>query len=81
MDTQTIINLAGGATLAALGWFARQVWDAVAELRKQIHQIEVELPSHYVRRDEFTDFAREIRDISKQIFDRISSLEQRKADR
>lgn len=81
MDTQTIINLTGGAILAALGWFARQVWDAVAELRKQIHQIEVELPSHYVRRDEFTDFAREIRDISKQIFDRISSLEQRKADR
>jgi hypothetical protein len=81
MDTQTIINLAGGAILAALGWFARQVWDAVAELRKQIHQIEVELPSHYVRRDEFTYFAREIRDISKQIFDRISSLEQRKADR
>jgi hypothetical protein len=81
VDTQTIINLTGGAILAALGWFARQVWDAVAELRKQIHQIEVELPSHYVRRDEFTDFAREIRDISKQIFDRISSLEQRKADR
>ena len=81
MDTQTIINLAGGAILAALGWFARQVWDAVAELRKQIHTIEVELPSHYVRRDEFTEFAREIRDISKQIFDRISSLEQRKADR
>ena len=81
MDTQTIINLAGGAVLAALGWFARQVWDAVSELRKQIHIIEVELPSHYVRRDEFTEFAREIRDISKQIFDRISSLEQRKADR
>jgi hypothetical protein len=81
MDTQTIINLAGGAILAALGWFARQVWDAVSELRKNIHQIEVELPSNYVRRDEFTDFAREIRDISKQIFDRISNIEQRKADR
>ena len=81
MDTQSLINLAGGAALAALGWFARQVWDAVAELRKDVHQIEVELPSHYVRRDEFTEFAREIRDISKQIFDRISSLEQRKADR
>jgi uncharacterized damage-inducible protein DinB len=81
VDTQSLINLAGGAALAALGWFARQVWDAVAELRKDVHQIEVELPSHYVRRDEFTEFAREIRDISKQIFDRISSLEQRKADR
>jgi hypothetical protein len=81
VDTQSLINLAGGAALAALGWFARQVWDAVGELRKDVHQIEVDLPSHYVRRDEFTEFAREIRDISKQIFDRISSLEQRKADR
>lgn len=81
MDTQTIINLSAGTVLAAIGWFARQLWDAVSELRRQLHQIEVELPSHYVRRDEFADALREIRDISKQIFDRISSLEQRKADR
>lgn len=81
MDLQTIINLAGGAVLAAIGWFARQIWEAVESLRKDVHQIEVDLPSHYVRRDEFTDAVREIRDISKQIFDRISSLEQRKADR
>lgn len=81
MDTQTIINFALGSLLALVGWLARQLWDAVERLRVDIHELEVELPSRYVRREEFSDGIKEIKDLCRQIFDKVDSLEKRKADK
>jgi len=52
MDDQAIINLIVGAVLSVLGWFARQLWDAVQDLKKDVKQIEVDLPTHYVRKED-----------------------------
>lgn len=81
METQTLINGAIWIAIGIGGWFAREVWGAVKELQKDIHQIEIDLPSHYIRRDEFQDGLREIKDICRQIFDKVDSLEKRKADK
>jgi hypothetical protein len=50
MDWQNIINLALGTFIGAVGWFARQVWDSVQNLKQDIKQIEIDLPTHYVRK-------------------------------
>lgn len=71
METQTLINLAAGAALAAIGWFARQIWEAVNELRRDVHSIEVELPKSYIRRDEFAESMREVKAMLEKIFDRL----------
>jgi hypothetical protein len=81
MDTQTLINFALGSLLALVGWLARQLWEAVERLRSDIHELEVELPSRYVRREEFSDGIKEIKDLCRQIFDKVDSLEKRKADK
>jgi hypothetical protein len=81
MDGQTLINLAIGVILAGGGWFARELWGAVKELREDLHKIEVDLPSHYIRRDEFQEGIKELKDICRQIFDKVDSLEKRKADK
>jgi hypothetical protein len=73
MDMQGIINLAAGASLAVMGWFARQLWEAVAGLRKDVHDIEVALPSNYVRRDEFGDSVKEIKEMLGKIFDKLDN--------
>lgn len=73
MDLQTILNIAAGVFIAAAGWFARQIWDAVNELREDIHKIEVELPSHYLRKDEFAEGMKEIKDMLRQIFDKLDN--------
>lgn len=49
---QDIINIIIGTVLSVLGWFARQLWDAVQTLKTDMKQIEVSLPTHYVRKDE-----------------------------
>lgn len=81
METQILLNGAFTVAVAVGGWFAREVWGAVKELQKNLHQIEIDLPSNYIRRDEFHDGLREIKDICRQIFDKVDSLEKRKADK
>lgn len=53
MDTQTIINSALGLIIAMIGWFAHVLWTAVNKLRDDLHDVEVSLPSYYLRKDEF----------------------------
>jgi hypothetical protein len=81
MDPQTIINLAMGSALATVGWLARELWGAVKELRADLRKLEVDLPSNYIRKDEFQEGLREIKDICRQIFDKVDGLERRKADK
>ena len=70
MDWQTVINIGLGSVLAALGWFAREIWDSLKELRNNTHQIEKELRELYVRRDDL----REVRVEMSARFDKIESL-------
>ena len=55
MDGQMIINLLAGSALAVIGWFARQLWDAVEILKSDIKHIEICLPSNYVRKKDMSD--------------------------
>jgi uncharacterized coiled-coil DUF342 family protein len=81
MDTQLIINLATGSLLAVLGWLARQLWDAVKELRDNIHKIETDLPSLYMRKDEFKEGMKEIKELFTEVFRKIDDLKDRKVDK
>lgn len=73
MDTQTLINGAIWLAIGIGGWFAREIWGAVKELQKDLHQLEVDLPSNYVRRDEFGEAIRRIELICERIFDRLDN--------
>ena len=73
MDTQTLINLGGAIILAGMGWLVRELWGAVKDLRKDLHIIEVQLPSNYIRKDEFQEGVKELKDICRQIFERLEN--------
>jgi hypothetical protein len=81
MDMQSLLNIAAGSAIAVGGWFARQLWDSVQKLKEEVHQIEVDLPHNYVRRDEFRDVLKEIRDIQTEIFRKIDDLRKEKVDK
>ena len=55
MDMQEVINVVIGIALSAVGWFARQLWDAVQELKRDLSDLEVKLPTEYIRKDEFSE--------------------------
>lgn len=81
MDAQTIINLGAGSFLAVIGWVARQLWDATTSLKADLHKIEVDLPRNYVRREEFFEAIREIKEVCERISDKIDTLNRDKADK
>lgn len=73
MSDQSIFNIIIGTALSVLGWFARQLWDAVQELKKDMQRIEVELPSHYVRKDELEVRFDKIESMLQRIFEKLDT--------
>lgn len=71
MDTQSLINLGAGIIIAVGGWLGRELWEAVKQLRADLHKIEVDLPSNYLRRDEFSEGMKEIRELFGKVFEKL----------
>lgn len=71
MNDQSIINLVMGTALAVIGWFARQLWDAVQTLKKDMKELEVDLPTHYVRKEDFETRFDKIESMLERIFDKL----------
>jgi hypothetical protein len=65
---QTLINWVFAGAGAALGWILKVVWDAIQDLKKDIRQIERDLPEVYVRRDDFKDAVKELKEDMKAGF-------------
>ena len=77
MDWQNFINVGAGAGLGVMGWFARQLWDAVQNLKKDVSQLELSISENYVKKDDFKDGIRELKEMLGKIFDKLDA----KADR
>ena len=52
MDWQNLINIGGGTALAVASWFARQLWDAVKELKAEIASLRLHVSETYVKKSE-----------------------------
>lgn len=86
MEWNTIVNLGWGAVLSGVGWFVRQLWDAVTELKTDLQRLRIELPSEYATKKEISsaltemktdhrEDMKEIKDICRQIFDKLDAKE------
>ena len=73
MDMNLIINIVLGVCLSVGGWFVRQMWDAVQNLKEDIQRIEVELPTNYVRKADLDARLDKIDDMLEKLFDRLNS--------
>lgn len=50
---QSLINIILGSVSAALGWFARELWTAVKELKSDLARLREEIPKDYLSKDEY----------------------------
>ena len=71
MQSQDLINTVAGVVIAAMGWFARQIWEAVKELRSDLHRIETDLPKTYVMRSELDKRMDHIENMFQRIYDKL----------
>jgi chorismate mutase len=74
MDWQTVINFVLGSFTALIGWFAREIWDAIKELRGEIKQLDRQMHQDFVRRDDFRDAMAEHKQDMQQGFREVKEL-------
>lgn len=73
MNSQDLFNIAFGVASSVLGWFARELWSAVKEMKSDLAKLREELPRTYVVRDDYKDDIREIKEMLTKLFDRIDN--------
>lgn len=73
MDSQLLFNFVLGGGFTVLGWFARELWTAVKELKADLSKLREELPKAYVTKDDYREDMREVKDMLNKIFDRLDN--------
>ena len=76
-EYQTIINIGAGSTLAVMGWFARQLWDAVNDLKRDLAKLREEIAKDYTPKHDFQQAMVELRSMFEIIRNKLDD----KADR
>ena len=69
MDNQLLINLILGGVMSVIGWFARVLWYAVDELKKDLSKLREELPKEYLGKDDYRQDVRELKEMISKLFD------------
>lgn len=72
-DFQSYLNWGGGAALSALGWFARQLWDAVKDLKIDLEALRLDIAKNYVPKEDYKETIREIKEMFKHISDKLDA--------
>jgi len=61
------------AGMGILGWFARELWSAVKELRKDMISLKNHVTENYTRKDDFKDFKNEILGFLQRIENKLDN--------
>ena len=57
--------------MAVCGWFARELWAAVKDLKSDLAKLREEIPKIYVQRDDYREDMRDIKDMFNKIMDKL----------
>ena len=66
---QSLINWVFAGAGAAFGWVLKVIWDAIQELKRDLREMEKDV----VRKDDFKDIIKEIKDDMKDGFNKIDT--------
>ena len=77
MDWQQVINIGLGSLLSVIGWFARQLWEAVCELKKDLSKLELNMSENYAKKVDLSARFDRIEALLDKVYDKLDQ----KADR
>lgn len=73
MELQHVVDVALGLGFSILGWFAREMWSAVKELKADLSKLREDLPKTYIARDDYRQDMNEIKSMLGKIFDKLDN--------
>jgi uncharacterized membrane protein (DUF106 family) len=77
MMSQDTINLMITISGVVFGWILRVVWESIRKLQDEMNDFQREVHTSYVSKDDYRQDIIEVKEILKQIFDKLD----RKADK
>jgi hypothetical protein len=73
METQSTVNMVLSSGLVIFGWFARELWTAVKELKSDLAQVREDLPKLYVGQEHYREDIRELKAMMDKIDHRLDT--------
>jgi len=73
MEWQTLINMGAGSILGAITWFARELWQAVNAMKKDLHELEVKIAKDYATHQDMNARFDKLEGILERIVDKIDT--------
>lgn len=73
MDYQSLLNAALVLVSTVTGWFARELWAAVKDLKADLSKLREDLPKTYVVKDDYREDIRDLKDMIGKIFDKLDN--------
>jgi hypothetical protein len=70
---QNLINVAATAFSAVIGWILKIVWDAIRNMQSDMKELEKDLHTKYITKDEYSRDILEIKNILMKISDKLDS--------
>jgi hypothetical protein len=73
MEWQPVINFIGSAVLVTIGWWCKQIWDSIDRLKQSVKEIEIDLPTNYVRKIDLEAKFDKLEATLQRIIDKLDS--------
>lgn len=68
---QALFNWLVGLCGAIGGWVLKVIWEAIKDLKSDVKLVDRHLNENFVRRDDFKDAVREMKDDMKEGFNKV----------
>jgi hypothetical protein len=73
MDEQVLFNWIVGVAGILGGWTLKVIWDSLMELRRDIKTMDTKMHDDFVRRDDFKDAVRELKEDMRAGFSTVDA--------
>jgi hypothetical protein len=74
MDIQTLINTVLPLVCVAMGWFCKELWDAVQDLKSDLGDLRTHLAENYMLKNDFSDRWEEVLKAVHRIEDKLDAI-------
>jgi predicted nuclease with TOPRIM domain len=77
MDIQTLINTVLPLICVAIGWFCKELWTAVQDLKNDLHDLRTHLAENYMHKEDFTARWEEVLKAIHRVEDKLDKLQEK----
>lgn len=74
MDMQTLINTVLPIICVAIGWFCKELWNAVQNLKDDLSELRTHIADNYMRKEDFSTRWEEVLKAIHRVEDKLDEL-------